>query len=112
MEIIPEFVFPHSRSLRTKFSCKESQGEDSDDELDEVDEELSSSAVFCAAICLRLLAACLLNALAFAESLSSRDLLGTGILLFLCVFCAICFRVNSVTSPACGPTCSHARGLS
>ena len=49
-------------------SCKESQGEDSKDELDDVDEEVSSSAFFCAASCLRLLAACLLKALAFAES--------------------------------------------
>ena len=43
---MPDFAFPHSRSLRTKISFKESQGEDSDDELDEVDEEVSSSAVF------------------------------------------------------------------
>ena len=51
-------------------SCKESQGEDSKDELDDVDEEVSSSAVFvlpvaCAfwqLVCLRplpLLKACL-----------------------------------------------------
>ena len=78
---MPEFAFPHSRSLRAKFSCKESQG----DELDEVDEEVTSSAVFCAASCLRHLAAHLLKAFAFAESLSSRDLLGAGILLVLCL---------------------------
>lgn len=74
-----------------------------DEELDELDETVSSSTVVCAASCC-----------AFWLFVCSRPLpllkvwlplvplersLGVGILPVLCVFCAICFRVNSVTSP-------------
>ena len=68
-------------------SCKESQGEDSKDELDDVDEEVSSSAVFvlpvaCAfwqLVCLRPLP--LLKAV-FERSLGSWHLAGS-----MCLLC-------------------------